>query len=216
MVRGALIAAAGAVIFAVGAMGVQRFWQGEPLAASPTRSVSASASEEPTATPTPTPSRSASPTASESPTPPAPLPTETAPPPAAETTPPVPQETVPAAVPGQVTVVTAGPGGGSGETLVNWNAVPDAIGYRVYRSSTPSGPFVAAASVTAATGATIIEFGGSYEYIQIWKPSSTAYEYVEAVDNARAYFRVAAFNAGGTGPLSGVVCGSPPTAAEGC
>lgn len=212
--RGALIAAAGAVVIGAGALGIHHYWQGEPLAASPTPSITSSASEEPS--PTPTPSPSPSPTASESPTPVAPVPSETTPPAAGGTTPPAPPETPVGAVPGQVTTVTAGPGGGSGETLVSWDGVADATGYQVYRSSSASGPFVASASVIAATGATTIEFGGGYEFIQIWKPASDSFQYVEAVDNARAYFRVAAFNAAGMGPRSATVCGSPVTATEGC
>jgi hypothetical protein len=75
---------------------------------------------------------------------------------------------------------------------------------------------VAAASVMVATGATTIEFGGSYEYIQIWPPASNSYEYVEASIGSPGYFRVAAFNAAGTGPRSAVVCGSAPMSADVC
>ncbi|NYI41212.1 hypothetical protein [Demequina lutea] len=209
--RGALIAAAVAVVIGAGALGFHHYWQGAPLAAAPTQSITSSASVEPSTTPSPTPTAtpSPSPTASVSPTQAAPAPSETTPPAVSETTP-------PAAVPGQVTTVSAGPGGGSGETLLNWDGVAGATGYRVYRSSSAAGPFVASASVVVATGATAVEFGGGYEFIQIWRPTSDSYQYVEVVDNVHAYFRVAAFNAGGTGPRSVVVCGSPITASEGC
>lgn len=202
--RGALIAAVGAVVIGAGAVGIHHYWQGEPFAASPTAPITSSASEQPSASPTPSPS----PTTSESPAPATAMPSETTPPAGEGTTPPAPPETPVGAVPGQVTTVSAGPGGGSGEIVVNWNTVPDATGYRVYRSTSADGPFVPAASVMVATGATTIEFDGSYEYIQIWPPSSNAYEYVEASIGSPGYFRVAAFNAAGTGPRSAVVCAS--------
>jgi hypothetical protein len=40
-------------------------------------------------------------------------------------------------------------------------------------------------------------------------PSATSFEYVEAVDGQPACFRVAAFNAAGSGPRSAVVCSDP-------
>lgn len=212
MARAAMIVAAGAIVIGAGALGFHHYWQGAPLAASPSPSITASASAEPSATPTPSPS----PTASASPTPTAPLPAETTPPAVNETTPPAPRETPVGAVPVQVTTVSASTGGGSGEITVNWNTVPDATGYRVYRSSSANGPFVASASVIVATGATAIEFGGSYELIQIWPPSSDSYEYVEAAIGSPGYFRVAAFNAAGTGPRSAVVCGTAPMSEAGC
>lgn len=210
--RGAMIVAAGAIVMGAGALGFHHYWQGAPLAASPTPSITASASAKSSATPKPSPS----PTASASPTPTAPVPAETTPPAAIETTPPAPRETPVGAVPGQVTTVSANTGGGSGEITVNWNTVPDATGYRVYRSSSANGPFVASASVMVATGVTAIEFGGSYEYIQIWPPSSDSYEYVEAAIGSPGYFRVAAFNTAGTGPRSAVVCGTAPMSEAGC
>ncbi len=212
--RGAVIVAAGAIVIGAGALGFHQYWQGAPLAASPTAPITASASADPSATSTPTPSPS--PTASASPTSTAPLPAETTPPAANETTPPAPRETPVGAVPGQVTTVSANTGGGSGEIVVNWSTVPDATGYRVYRSSSANGPFVASASVIVATGVTTIEFGGSYELVQIWPPSSDSYEYVEAAIGSPAYFRVAAFNAAGTGQRSAVVCGTSPMSETGC
>lgn len=210
--RGALIVAAGAVVIGAGAIGFHHYWQGAPLAASPTPSITASASAESSATPTPSPSS----TASASPTPTATFPADPTPPAAIKTTPPAPRETPVGAVPGQVTTVSANTGGGSGEITVNWNTVPDATGYRVYRSSSAAGPFVASASVIVATGATNIEFGGSYEYIQIWPPSSNSYQYLEAAIGSPAYFRVAAFSASGTGQRSAVVCGTAPMSEAAC
>ena len=101
-----------------------------------------------------------------------------------------------------------------GEVLVGWTAVDGATGYRVYRSLSADGPFVPNVSYLVDTSVTTIEFGGWYEKFQVWRPSATTFEYVEAVDNLRACFRVAAFNAGGGGPSSPIVCGSPPTATE--
>lgn len=205
--RGVLIAAAGAVIIGAGALGVLRSWQGEQLAASPTPAITSSASATPSVTPSPTPSPG--PTASESATSTAPSPSQTTPPAAVETTPPAPPEAPVGTLPGQVTTISAGHGGGSGEIVVDWNAVANATGYRVYRSLSADGPYVGAASIVAATGVTSVEFGGSYQLIQIWQSSPTTFQYVEVIDIAPVYFRVAAFNATGTGSKSTVVCGAP-------
>jgi hypothetical protein len=109
-----------------------------------------------------------------------------------------------------VTTVSGHTRGGSGEKVVHWNTVADATGYRVYRSASPDGPFVATASVIVATNKTTIEYGGWYELIQIWPPSSDSYEYVDVTEGSPNYYRVAAFNAAGTGTRSAVVCASPP------
>jgi len=100
--------------------------------------------------------------------------------------------------------------------MVDWGTVPNATGYRVYRSASPDGPFTRAASISVATGKVTIEIGVPYEYIQIWPPSGDSFEYVEVVDGRRTYFQVAAFNAGGSGPRSAVVCAAPPGATETC
>jgi len=55
-----------------------------------------------------------------------------------------------------------------------------------------------------------VEYAGQYEYIGMvqgiqW---ATSVEYYEAIGTF-GYFRVAAFNAGGEGPRSGVVCAEP-------
>lgn len=212
--RVVILAAAGTVVVGALALGVDYYRQGEPLAASPTPAITSSAVATPSETPSP--SLTPSPTAAESPTPSAPSPVETTPPAAEGTTPPAPRETPVGSVPGQVTTVSAGPGGGSGEILVDWNTVADATGYRVYRSSSAGGPFVSSASVIVATGVTTVEFGGSYELIQMWPPSSDSYEYVEVAGGARTYFRVVAFNTAGSGAKSAVVCGAPVGAEPAC
>ena len=126
-----------------------------------------------------------------------------------------------AAVPGAVEVVTAGPGGGSGEITLRWNAVANVTGYRVLRANAAGGPFTVDADVnittgkaTAATEVTNI-FSSQRTYIP---PGATAtapdpsprFEYVEVGGNVQHYFRVVAYNASGDAPASAVVCGSPP------
>ena len=164
---------------------------------SPTSSLSPSPTASPSATPSASPSATQSPSANPSPTLAVPSPSPTAPPP--------PEVKVPAAVSG----LSAGPGGGSGEISVRWTGTPGATGYRVYRSSTPGGPMTRAASFSLATGHTTVEFGGSYESIQIWSPSPNTFEYVEAVDGQPGYFVVVAFNSAGEGPRQGTVCAVP-------
>ena len=55
-----------------------------------------------------------------------------------------------------------------------------------------------------------VEYSGAYEYIGIVQGIQwpTSVEYDEAVGSF-GYFRVLAFNSGGEGPLSGVVCAEP-------
>lgn len=208
--RAVVIAVAAVLLLGGGAASVNYWRQGSAPADSPAPAVTWSVSAQPTPSASTTaeashmPTASVQPSQSAAPASPSAAVTDASPPPPAP------------AVPGTVTGVSATAGGGSGEVLVNWGAVADATGYRVYRSTSAGGPFVAAASMVVATGATTIEFDGPYEFIQIWKPSPSAFQYVESFDNAAVYFSVAAFNAGGTGPRSAVVCGSPSTAQEGC
>jgi hypothetical protein len=183
----------GALAFGLGHMGNANT---VPPAASPSPSPSVSPS------PAVSPSPSSSPSPSPEPSVVSPSPTETTPP--------------PPAVPGRVTVVTGLTGGGSGEAMVDWGTLPNATGYRVYRSASPDGPFARAASISVATEEVTIEISVPYEYIQIWSPSGDSYEYIEVVDGQRAYFQIAAFNAGGSGPRSAVVCAAPPGATETC
>lgn len=157
-------------------------------------------------TPSQTPIETLTPTPTETPTtpPPAPEPEDQ------ETTPPPPPPAPPAPPTTAPTGVVAAPGGGSGEALVLWDLMPGATGYRVYRTTTPGGPFLPAASYDVATGVTTVEYSG-YEYIFIQPEfgSSTQLRYTEAVSMDFVWFRVSAFNAGGEGPLSGITCAEP-------
>jgi len=56
-------------------------------------------------------------------------------------------------VPGVVTIVGVGPGGGSGEVQLTWEALANATGYRVLRSDTTDGEFEATAELDVTTGA---------------------------------------------------------------
>jgi len=58
----------------------------------------------------------------------------------------------PAAVPGAATIIRVGPGGGSGEVQLTWEAVPNATGYRVLRSDAADGQFEVAAEFDITTG----------------------------------------------------------------
>ena len=190
--RAATYAVVALPILGGAAFGLGHLWRDAPVPPAVTPSVSLA----PTAAPSPSPSASPSPSPSPSVSVTATTTTTTAAPP-------------PASVPGAVSGVSAEPGGGSGEILVHWNATADATGYRVYRAPTADGSFARAAGYTVATGATKIYYGGSYESIQIWMPSGSSFEYVESVDGQPACFRVAAYNAAGSGPRSAVVCSNP-------
>ncbi len=119
-------------------------------------------------------------------------------------------------VPGAPTL-QAYPGGGSGEIVVRWNAVPGATGYRVQRSATAGGGFTVAAEFDVTTGATT----AVSDVVNIWSAghsylpdrgalgapdSSPWFEYVEAAGARRACFRLAATNAAGAGPYSAAAC----------
>lgn len=169
-------------------------------------------------TPTPSWSASWSPTPVTAPpeTRPTSTPVETpsAPPTTAPADEPEAEETTPAplpAPPGAVTDLYAQPGGGSGEIEVVWEPVEGATGYTVYRSDAADGSYAAAASYDVATGAVTIRWTGWYEYIGVVQGmgSPTAIVYHDAISN-QGFFRVAAFNAGGEGPWSTVVCAAGP------
>lgn len=200
-VFGATLAVAGVIAVGGVALGLSQLWHTGPVAPAATPSPSSSPFVEPS--PSPTPSAGPSPMI-------APSPTATA----SSTTPP--PDEPPGEVPGQVTAVWASMGGGSGEVVIGWEAVADATGYRVYRSDSPDGPFDSAASYDLATGKTTIEIGTSYEYIGIWEPSGTSFEYIESVTGEPTYFRVAAFNAAGQGHRSPVVCSVSVTSSTTC
>jgi hypothetical protein len=129
--------------------------------------------------------------------------------------------TPPAPVPGIVTLTGAGPGGGSGEVALAWNAVADAVGYRVLRAPSESEPFEEVADVDVTNGAVSTAAGvtnissAQHTYVPLGAPlarpdTSPAFDYVDA-GLGPGCFRVAAYNASGEGPPSAVSCGSPPS-----
>lgn len=124
------------------------------------------------------------------------------------------------AVPGAVTVVTAGPGGGSGEVELDWDAVAGATGYRVLRGAAVDGPFEIAADLDVTTGSTTAApqvvniFSEQHSYLPSDGPlaapdPSPRFQYVDVTAGERC-FQVIAYNAAGDGPASAVACGSPP------
>lgn len=202
------LALVAAVVVGGGALGADRLVRDVPpvdvVVTDPTPSWTPSPTWEPTPSETATETPTVTPTPAETPTvPPAAEPAEEEPAP-----PPPPPPPAPTTAP---TGVHAAPGGGSGEALVIWDLMPDATGYRVYRSFSADGPFVPAASIDMSTGRTTVEYAEWYEYIdiqpEIW--STTQLRYTEAVSNDFVWFRVSAFNAGGEGPLSGITCAEP-------
>ncbi len=183
-----------------------------PVGTSSAPSVTPSPPGEPTPTPTVAPTPTLVPTTAPAAIPTSPPPTSSGVPPTHKATEPPPATPLPEA-PGAVTVVYSGPGGGSGEVMVTWAPTAGATGYRVYRSGAAAGPFALSASFDVATGRTTVALIGFYETILIWQPQVGDYQdfqYVEAIRGDRTYFQVTAFNAGGEGPMSGVVCGEPP------
>jgi len=217
---GATLAAVGAVVVGGVLFGAARLAPPVPLAPVGTPSAP-SVMPSPTSEVTPSPTPTLAPTTVPAPTTDAPT-TPTSPPPTSSAAPPTHEATSapPAAplvaVPGVVTVLSSGPGGGSGEVMVVWASTPGATGYHVYRSDVATGPFALSASFDVATGRTTVAYAGSYESIQIWQPASGELQYVEAIHGAVGYFRVSAVSSAGEGPLSGVVCGAPPGLPTGC
>ena len=129
-------------------------------------------------------------------------------------------------VPGTITVVSAAAGGGSGEISMAWDAVPNASGYRVSRSTAAQGSFSVSAEVNVLTGKAFAASGVTNLYtdqqtffpLVFATPAPTTpskhFHYVELVAT-RTYLRVAAYNDAGEGPASLVVCGSP-SGAQSC
>lgn len=123
--------------------------------------------------------------------------------------------------PGAVTVLDARPGGGSGEVELLWDAVADATGYRVLRSSSPSGPFSQVASLDVSTGTATAVPGviflrsDGHTYIppvgRLDRPDpSPEFLYIDLGGPGQRCYRVIAFNAAGVAPQSPVSCSSPP------
>ncbi|MCE9621753.1 MAG: hypothetical protein K8R99_05340 [Actinomycetia bacterium] len=136
------------------------------------------------------------------------------------TRPPSTTTTVAPAVPGRVSGVHAFPGGGSGEVAVNWNAEPDANGYRIYRSATPDGDFVLVADINVTNGDT----SATSEVVNIWtaqhsyvpaggalasRDTSSEFQYVELSGAGERCFKVRAYNDAGRGHSSSVSCSGP-------
>lgn len=93
--------------------------------------------------------------------------------------------TTAAAAPSQVSGLSAGAGGGSGEVSLTWNPTPGAAQYRVYRSS------------SMGTSGSLVG-------------SSTSTNYTDT-PGAVAYYQVSAVSGGGLeGERSVQVCGAPP------
>ena len=132
-----------------------------------------------------------------------------------------------ATVPGQVTVIRGGPGGGSGEIGVDWTGVPGATGYRIERADTSNGPFSIAADLNLVSGAVTMVGPGvgniTGDQQNFYPPSAAThagaapsryFRYVEfpvvGYTFSRHYFRVTAYNSNGDGARSVVVCGTPP------
>jgi hypothetical protein len=120
-----------------------------------------------------------------------------------------------------VTVVTASPGGGAGEVIVDWNAVGGATGYRVERASSATSTFETVAVFDITTGHATVAAGvvnlwsTGYSYVPVHAAGSLpdrspSFQYVEyPVDNTRCY-RLTAVNGAGRSPTSAVVCSGPP------
>ena len=152
----------------------------------------------------PTATLTADPTPEETPEEPTETPTETPSGEPAQT----PSEEPAGVVPGMVGDVDAGRGGVSGDFVVQWAAVADATGYRVYRASAEGGPFTPAAEIDVATGEDTALVPG----VMVWAlPPDEGlqwYEYVET-STGTAWFRVTALGPGGEGPASAAVSADP-------
>ncbi|HTK15390.1 MAG TPA: hypothetical protein VL769_03280 [Acidimicrobiia bacterium] len=110
-------------------------------------------------------------------------------------------------LPGPVSFVRAGHGGGSGELAVTWSGVPGATGYRVLRSTAPTGPFSVAADINLTTGVVT----HIADAINVFPFTAGGFQYIEVVTrpgDQRVYFHVTAYNSAGTGPPSVLVCGT--------
>ena len=216
----ATLAVAAVTVVGLAALGVGQLLPTGPTVVSPLPAATSSASPEPSVTPTPTvepsttpvPSPTLDPSPSSTPTTPS-LPT-TAPPPAP------PSKTPTVAAPGPVTGVKGSTGGGSGETMVTWDQGADATGYRVYLSDSEAGPFVVAATFDVVTGTATIAPAFANDYVIIWAYRDGVRQvvsYTDAIgDITSSYYRVAAFTSGGEGPLSPVVCATPPGSPSTC
>jgi Protein of unknown function (DUF4232) len=119
-----------------------------------------------------------------------------------------------------VVIAAAGTGGGSGEVVLDWTAVPAATGYRVIRTNAAGGQRRVMATFDITTG----RITAAAEVVNIWSTEhsyrpdrgpltrtdrSTHFTYVDVGAGRRCY-RVQAFSAAGNGPLSAASCAAPP------
>lgn len=108
-----------------------------------------------------------------------------------------------------VTVVRAGPSGGSGEIELNWGTVAGATGYRVYHATASDGPFSIAADYDGAS-ATSTKASGVMNVYYTAEEGFVLIEVISDDAHSRRYYRVAAYNPAGEGASSAIVCGVPP------
>lgn len=124
-------------------------------------------------------------------------------------------------VPAAVSVVHVRPGGGSGEVVVDWEAVQGATGYRVLRSTTVGAGATIVAELSVATGEVTVApgvvnlYSDEHSYVPAGDPfegpdQSSSFWYVEVAGTGERCFRIVADNAAGGGVPSVVTCGSPP------
>jgi Protein of unknown function (DUF4232) len=111
-------------------------------------------------------------------------------------------------------------GGGSGEVVLDWKAVPHATGYRVIRANSAGGRIRVVADFEITTGRVTADPG----VVNIWSAGhnyvpdrsrltridqSPWFQYVD-LDAGRRCYRVLAYNSTQDGPLSAVTCAAPP------
>jgi hypothetical protein len=124
----------------------------------------------------------------------------------------------PGSVPGSVTPV-AKSGGGSGEVVVDWTAVPGATGYRIFRTNADGGQPRIVADLNITTGRTTAApevvniWSADHSYVPGSRPRTSPdpspwFQYVDVGEGRRCY-RMLAYNAAGNGPLSAITCGYP-------
>ena len=117
-------------------------------------------------------------------------------------------------------MITAYSGGGSGEVVVRWDAVPGATGYRVLRRIGNT-EFTGTADFDITTGAATVADGvvnvwsEGYSYQPVRRPfpgrdRSPWFEYVDVGNRAPRTYQVIAYNASGNAPASNTASASPP------
>jgi hypothetical protein len=94
------------------------------------------------------------------------------------TLPPTAPPTVPQP-PGQVTNLTAAPGGGSGEVSLSWDAVPGAAQYRIYRSGTQG---ISGSLIATSNSDSYVDTPGMHSYYEVSAVSSGGLEGERSVE----------------------------------